>query len=315
MRQVPQSEFVSIIKSIRTNPKYGDPEYILSAYRLYGLQVVPDPFSIEIIIPIKQALLAREGLSVIRIGDGEINLMSYGVYETTPNLDHNVIKSILSMQQDTFEANDLWMIILRDLVMGAVAQADIVGVIGLWRPQGAISAEQFIELLYNDPRGISGQWRALDYMLYLAKQRFFDHKILASAHLYFSLLEHLDQIIPLAQKVILISDRKHIMEKLTRKYPKVNFEFIWIGIPPDSNIAPRNQPDFLRSTFSVLPPDLHGTLGLVGAGPWAEIYCTWIKQRGGVGVDIGTGFDLLDGEVTRPVHKLLGSERVKKYAL
>ena len=315
MKQVPQSELEAIIQSIRTHPQYGDPEYIISAYRAYGLEVIPDPFSAEIVAPIKQALLAHQGLSVVRIGDGEINLMSYGAYANTPNLDYNVVKSILGMQQDTFEVHDLWMIILRDLMMGAVAQADIVGVIGLWRPQGTISAEQFIQLLHNDYRGISGQWRALDYLLRLAEQGVFSHKILTSAHLYFSLLEHLDQILPLAQKILVISDREKMIEKLIQRYPKAAFEFIHVGKPAASGQASRDKPDFLWSVFSALPADLRGSLSLIGAGPWAEIYCTWIKQRGGVGVDIGTGFDLLDGEMTRPVHKILGLERVRKYAL
>ena len=52
-----------------------------------------------------------------------------------------------------------------------------------------------------------------------------------------------------------------------------------------------------------MPNDLRGCLCLIGAGPWAEIYCTWVKQRGGVAIDLGSGFDLLEGKVTRVMHK------------
>ncbi len=314
MKNIPQSELDAIIQSIRDHPEYCDPEYIISAYRSHGLKVFPDPFSAEIVTLINQALLANQGLSVVRIGDGEINLISYGAYVNTPNLDDNVVQAILGMQQDAFEGDRLWMLILRDLMIGAVAQADVVGVIGLWRPR-PINAEQLVQLFLHDYRGISGQWRAMDYLLRLAAQGAFDHKILTSAHLYFSLLEHLDLILPLARKIFIISDRERIMDKFKHKYPKVDFEFIPVGKPAASSQTPRDKPDFLEAVFSSLPADLRGSLCLIGAGPWAEIYCGWVKQRGGVGVDLGTGFDLLDGEATRPIHTLLGLEQVRKYAL
>ena len=51
-----------------------------------------------------------------------------------------------------------------------------------------------------------------------------------------------------------------------------------------------------------LDRSLAGTLVLVGAGPWSEFHCTWVKERGGVAVDFGSGFDLLAGAATRPIH-------------
>lgn len=314
MKEIPQSELDAVIQSICAHPEYCDPEYVISAYRSQGIEVIPDPFSAEIVAPIKQALRANQGLSVVRIGDGEINLLSYGAYANTPNLDDNVVEVILGMQQDTFGVDRLWMIILRDLMLGAVAQADIVGVIGLWRRR-LVSVEQLIELFLNDYRGISGQWRAMDYMLRLAEQGALDHKIVSSAHLYFSLLEHLDPILRLARTVFIISDRERMLDKFKHRYPQVDFELIRVGKPVDSCQTPCDKPDFLGSVFSALPADLQGSLCLIGAGPWAEIYCTWVKQRGGVGVDLGTGFDLLDGEMTRPIHGIVGLEQVRKYAL
>ena len=102
--------------------------------------------------------------------------MSYGAYAHTPHLDDHVVKAILAKQQDAFEVDPVWMIILRDLMMGAVAQADVIGVIGLWRPQGPASAEHLARRFLQDHRGISGHWRAMDYMLKLAGQRAFDRQ-------------------------------------------------------------------------------------------------------------------------------------------
>ncbi len=313
MNDVPQNELEEMVQSIRTHPEYFDPDYIINAYRAHGLNVIPDPFSMDIATPIEQALSAGKAWSVVRIGDGETNLLSYGAY-STPNLDRHVVKRIIAMQQDSFEVNPFWMIVLRELMIGALAQADIIGVIGLWRPK-PLSADELARLFPKNYRGISGQWRAIDFMLRLANQGFLNHKILASAHLYFSLLEHLHDILPLAKKVFLISDRKTVMEGIRRKYPNLDFECIIVGKSTESLQTQRDQPGFLSLVDSALPANMQGYLCLVGAGPWAEIYCTWVKQRGGVGVDIGSGFDLLDGQMTRPIHEVVGLEKVRQYAL
>ena len=59
----------------------------------------------------------------------------------------------------------------------------------------------------------------------------------------------------------------------------------------------------LRETLHVPYP---GALFLVGAGVFGKIYCHWIKQRGGVAVDIGSIFDSWAGEgrVGHPVRSL-----------
>lgn len=315
MNNIPQSELEEMVQSIRAHPEYLDPEYVLNTYRAHGIEVIPDPFSADIMTPIKYALHAGKALSVIRIGDGEINLISYKTYTSTPNLDHHVVKRIIAMQQDRFEVDTFWMIILRDLMMGALLQADIIGVIGLWRPN-PLSTEELAQLFLKNYRGVSGQWRAVDFMLKLASRSILDHKLLASAHLYFSLLEYLDDILPLARMIFIISDRKTVAERFKKKYPNLNFEQIIVGMKlTETRPATLDKPDFLSLVDSALPMDLRGCLCLVGAGPWAEIYCTWIKQRGGVGVDIGSGFDLLDGQLTRPVHEAVGPDKLLKYVL
>ena len=46
--------------------------------------------------------------------------------------------------------------------------------------------------------------------------------------------------------------------------------------------------DRIRQTL-VVP--FKGAVFLVGAGPFGKIYCHWIKQRGGIAIDIGSIFD------------------------
>ena len=103
---------------------------------------------------------------------------------------------------------------------------------------------------------------------------------------------------------------------MRNRYPDSKFQHIATGHsggagPADGLAAP----EFLHDVENQLPEDLQGCLCLVGAGIWSEIYCTWIRQRGGVGVDIGSGFDLLAGKVTRPVHRGVLGETADRFAL
>ena len=307
---IPKSELDEVTRSILAHPEYLMPTYVIDKYKKNGAKTIPSPFSTSIATSIRQALLTETPFSVIRIGDGEVNLLSYGDYPKTGCLNHCAIKQIISMQGDRFNINPLWMIVLRDLMMGALIQADIIGVVGLWRFPPPPKAEDIVQNILRDPRGVSGNWRAVDFMLKLAHRSIFKAKILASAHLYFSILENLHNILPFAKKVFILSNRTKIIDKLVLKYPNINFKYISVG---SSEILSSDQPDFLLSIYSTLPVDMVGSLSLVGAGPWAEIYTTWIKQKGGVAVDIGSGFDLMEGELTRPVHKRLSLDKIQQY--
>ncbi|WP_324281903.1 hypothetical protein VKI21_17545 [Cyanobacterium aponinum UTEX 3222] len=97
-----------------------------------------------------------------------------------------------------------------------------------------------------------------------------------------------------------------------KKYPNINFEYIEVG--KWENLLSQ-YPSFLLSVYSMLPKNMKGTLSLIGAGPWSEIYCTWIKKKGEVAVDIGSGFDLLDGDLTRPIHHLIETDKKQKFIL
>jgi len=309
---IPQPERDDFIRSVRSHPEYLDPALLIDRYRDCGLRVDPDPFSTEIIERIERALSAGQPYCVVRIGDGEANLLSYGAYPETPSLNRHVLERFIAMQQDRFKAGSLWRVLLRDLMMGALREADVVGVIGLWRYRRP-EVEEVVRLFAEDPRGTSGHWRAMEYMLRLADEGLFRNRTVASAHLYFSLVENLHRLVGCTDTVFVISNRKRVTEKLSREYPGVHFEPLLIGAPTTGPLP--DEPGFLLSVHERLPAEMSRSLSLVGAGPWAEIYCAWIKQRGGVAVDIGSGLDLLDGEATRPIHERLGRDRVRGYAL
>lgn len=309
----PASEVERTVQRIRSSPDYFSSPYLTETYTRFGLEVLPDPMSPDVADLVTQALRTETPFSVIRLGDGELNLLSFDTYET-PQFDRYCVARSLEMWEDSFLPDDLWMIVLREMMMSAVLQADIVGVLGLWRPK-PLTPEGLIEIFNSKPHSAAGHWRGMDYMLRLAQSGVLREKILASQHLYFGLLNHLEGFVGCARRIILITSRIGILEKLRKKYPRFTFDLISTGSSRNPEESWPDAPHFLYTVASQLPLDMRGCLCLVGAGPWAEVYCSWIKQRGGVALDLGSGFDLLSGMVTRAAHTGVGMDKANPYAL
>ena len=196
---IPQKEIDIVLSSIHKHPEYLNTAFVHKAYSTFKLNISPDPFSKDIINIAINALRHKIALSIIRIGDGEANILTYTKYPDTPELNQIAYKQIIAMQQDSFLVNKYWMLYLQEMMMGAILQADIIGVIGLWRPRKP-TTHTIAEAFIKDHRGISGHWRAIDYLLKLASQDYLKQKTIASAHLYFSVLENLSDLVRSANK-------------------------------------------------------------------------------------------------------------------
>jgi hypothetical protein len=285
----------------------------MESYASLGFKVMADPFNSDVTERAISALRKATPFSIIRIGDGEANLLSFARYAGTPNLDRYTVAALVNSQQDSIVPDELWMLVLRDMMLSSVLQADIVGIIGLWRPVTTFNADKMVDLLRRDSRGGCGHWRSMDYMLRLAREGFLQGKTIASAHLYFGVIQRIDEILSHAKRILLITDKTRLEAAFAGRFPGIAVELLSIGKPQAEGEA--HGPQFLVDVEKGLPHDMRGYCCLIGAGPWAEIYCGWIKQRGGVAIDIGSGFDLLDGKISRPIHNILGLDKINKYAL
>jgi hypothetical protein len=314
LHAVPANEFDAVTDLMRQRPEYGSTDYVRDAYVALGLEVMPDPHDQGLIDRIATALRAAVPMSVIRLGDGEMNLLAYGVYPNSAHLDRACAADIIESQPDRFLVSERWMSTLADMMLSAVKQADVVGVIGLWRPNTPVSLDERIERFRRNPRGGVGHWRATDHMLRLAGGGALKGKLIASAHLYAAVLEGLDRLLAEPTPVLLVTSRPKVMAALALRYPDCGFEQIIVGRAKVGEPL-ADAPDFLFETQRRLPQDLRGHCCLVGAGPWSEIYCGWIKDRGGVAIDLGSGFDLLDGDPSRRAHLPLGLDPGNKYDL
>jgi hypothetical protein len=207
------------------------------------------------------------------------------------------------MQADRFLPTRELFLALRGALELSILAADIVGVLGLWS-QVPILVETVLTKLPSDPRGISGQIRAR-YLALGLPEVLPPPTVFASAHLYVGVLTNLDRLVAAATRVVCITGRAAAVSRLRSRYPDIAIEHIPVGADPNQEEDIPLRPGFLDRVRRALPDDASGVLHLVGSGPWSEIYCQWIKERGGVGVDLGSGFDLLAGMSTRPVHQHL----------
>ncbi len=297
---VPDLELNLFIKLIKRKPDLFDTIYLTKYYKKTSKKIIPDPFSKNISNLIINYIQKNKPMSVIRMGDGEMNLLTYTQYPQLPELSFQTAVESVRKRQHSFVVNKSWLFIFEQMMNTAINEADILGVLGFWRPN-ELNAEQFIPTISKNIRGRWGQWTGLDYINKLSQQNIFANKVLASAHLYFSVIQNLKTIYKQEKKIYLITNQYQVIEKLSAQYPENQFSLIRepISKRPLSNV----EPDFLYNVMSKLPKDMSGSLTLIGAGPWSEFYCTWIKRRAGVAVDIGSGFDLLLGKQLRPVHE------------
>ena len=315
-KKIPHGELDQFADLVRSHPEYLATAYIREIYASLGLQVLPDPFASDVSDLVIRALRTERPFSVIRLGDAEMNILASDAYPNIPKLSDANFRAAMRNQEDFFEPDELWKLLLREMLMSSIVQADVVGVRGLWQSPGKLlDLEKFIGRMKHSPRGPCGVWQSVDYLPGLARRGLFKDKVVASAHLYLGVLQSLDRIVPHARRVLLLTNHDGVVGKIRKKYPGLSIGHIPVGRTKGHEASPLDRPDFLRNVAGDLPTEMRGCFCLVGAGIWAEIYCTWIKQRGGVAVDIGSGFNLLNGAALRPVHRQLGLDRDNPFAL
>lgn len=282
-------------------PELLDPNHIISCYQPNCSKLFSEPVSSGLVQVIINALRNQLPFSVIRMGDGEMNIMTYSDYPQLPTMSSQAVKLSIHKREQSFKATHEWMFVLEKLMKSAVREADVIGVLGLWRTNKNLTTQQFKEKLAKNIRGRFGHWVGLDYMTGLAQQGLFKQQIITTAHLYFSVNNQLSEILKHVQDVFLITGTTKAYDVLSLRQPCNRFHLI--TLPETGRPLKNTGPYFFSETMNQLPSDMSGTLTLIGAGPWSEYYCSWVKQRGGVAIDIGSGFDLLVGNKVRPVHQ------------
>ncbi|WP_461429311.1 hypothetical protein [Gymnodinialimonas sp.] len=302
---VPETELATMRADILERRALMDPAYLATRYRAMGLRVITDPFDREIVVPVIAALQAGEPYLLVRLGDREMNLFSYGADPGTPVLDSVAMEQAVMMCADRFRVTDGQALRVRDAMVASVEAADSVGVVGLWRARPASvddMTEHAVRTLHKSVRATSGHWRGIAQMLNYAEAGALAGKLICSAHAYFGVSHFLPDLMAAARKVLCICNRPEAVGRLRALFPDALVDLIELNADqiPEAQLA--DTPFFLSAVEARLNADLSGTLVLLGAGPWAEIYGEMVRRRGGVAVDIGSAFDLLNGNRSRRIH-------------
>lgn len=298
---IPKQELDTFRKNVKSQPNYLDVHYVREQYKKYCRKVVADPFDFESVAWVNKAIEKKLAMSLVRMGDGEINLLTYPKYDQTPTLNEVVARKSIDKRLHSFNTNEQGLYELSTLMETALIDADVVGVLGLWRPSGSTTVKDFLNNKNVGFRGLSGQWRGIDYMLEMACTGRLSNKLIVSAHNYLAVVQNIDILLAGLDSVWLITSETAAVKRIKQENSKLKINVI--NLPKSKRPLVFDSPYFLHETRKQLPNDLAGKLVLIGAGPWAEIYAYWIKQRGGIAIDIGTGFDLLAGKLSRPVHR------------
>uniref|UniRef100_UPI003B51C8F7 GT-D fold domain-containing protein n=1 Tax=Roseovarius indicus TaxID=540747 RepID=UPI003B51C8F7 len=303
---VPEHEIDHVAAQIRQEPHLLNEEKVIARYRAAGLDTDPDPFSDSIVDRLLQALSGRRPYSVIRIGDGEVGLLALGQEPETPTLDRFAAERTIMNCPDRFRVNEPGFQRLKADMAAAVDAADAVGVVGMWRaaPMAeAPFAESLATDVYTDIRGRAGHWRSVRLLLAMAEAGRLEGKFICSAHNYLHLVRKVGALVSAASGTICITNQPAAVASLRERFPKQRIDLMELNRTRQPAGALPDEPGFLHELEARLPDDLSGRLVLIGAGIWAETYCTWAKQRGAVAVDLGSGFDLLGGRLTRKMHR------------
>lgn len=257
------------------------------------------PQSVECLLQsVTRSLAAREPFSLIRVGNGEGN--AYGM--TLP-LEHDAIFSTFRAEFDSQNHSGIDVETARAFsldVIQAIDNANMVGVRFFRFDENAL-IEKFIEER-NSYAALGLSYARQYFRLRLEEGRMLD-KSVTSAWVHLDLIDRLDDLLALGDKVIVISGR----ERLSRAFAERLGDRLVSFLPvPAQGFVPTG---FSESHFGhrfgeicrFLQRDLSGHLVLVGAGLFGKIYCDLAARRGAVALDLGSLFDVLCGLRTRPV--------------
>lgn len=278
--------------------KYTDSDILdlcqANSARLFSPDRSGDLELVELLI---ERLNQKEPSSLIRVGDGEGNALQFA---ETPD-DPLAWKCF----QHAFAIGDLLPLSRlegRDFaarVRDAILDADLVGIRSIESEQEAAR----IALQYN-VRAALGIMAARTFMQNAITQGIYRERCILSAWTYIGLLPHLERLLAAAQKVIVITGRGQLAPEFKRRLGSRLLAFR--QIPLEARCRESTESHF-RHHFDLelkfLKRDLAGVLVLVGGGYFGKIYCHHAKAHGAVAIDLGSGFDILAGVKTRPVHR------------
>ncbi len=254
---------------------------------------------------------AGEPASLIRLGDGEGRLLGFPEFvnkQATSNevsgLDHSLQ---IWFGRDDFQTEDL--LSLSTQLREAVKNADIVGLPRLKQYQ-AFHVYRYVAQAISQFDLLNESQIITDAAI---------HRYLQFGLFYRLLLDKLDFVGLITGRPQLADIIKNTFSIKELKQYLIPAEAIHPG-----GLEGEHYPDRFNSLKIELQVPYKGAIFLVGAGALGKIYCNWIKQLGGIAIDIGhicdswsnqgrTGHEYHQIEQYKKIPDISLAESVKRY--
>jgi hypothetical protein len=247
---------------------------------------------------LRERIEQKAPTSLIRLGDADGNVLFSGLGIYPELTDYNLQK----ISRIYFGSNKV-MVEHRqfffDIVMEGIDHADLVG-----GPERGTIARSF-ETPYPDldVRGMCGMRGVYDYLATASDLTQLSAKIWASTWFSRALLPHYFDLVRGLPFLGFVSCYPEL-EELFRTRADVQATST-VAVPMQASIAKvhrdiRHYPDAYPGIVDQLRPPFQGAVYIVAAGILSKSYCTVIKQRGGIAIDVGSVADVWMGSRTRP---------------
>lgn len=253
-----------------------------------------------VVAGIRAAIAARAPLSLVRVGDGEARFLAYcdpALRARLSGAQADLLGDVPFRNwfgQPIAAADSVEIIRLQAAAIAAVEQADILGVATADRLATDNLHFGYLGHLESLVAGVArteSGMRLADAMVHIGLHR--------HAPFYRSILEGLDFL-------GVISPHPGLARRLARVHGIGEVaEYL---LPGESRLPEARQnrrdrphfPDVYRELCRTLAVPRPGAVFLVAGGLLAKIYCTVIRQRGGIAIDVGSIVDAWMGLNTRP---------------
>lgn len=252
--------------------------------------------------------------SLVRLGDGEGNILAYDTMRTDfPDAYFWGMRFGLDLwfgKDRNFSIYD-FMDTIYDDFKSSVKSADIICIPGKDRIESVRG---------KSPRGYAGCAAVVDYVcdwLNNSKNRIGDCNI----HYHLAKSGFFNKLLSQVESCAVVTCHMKLSSMLSEKYDGLKVtEYL---IPEEKNNSKTfgvlsqelHYPDVYNILQDDLYPDFQGQVFLVAAGPLGKIYCSLIKERGGIAIDIGSIADIWAGYHSRPAHRKASLEHMKKLSL
>lgn len=231
---------------------------------------------LEVLRAIRLCVDNREPFSLVRLGDGEGALLGYPERFERPVLDEFLM---LWFGTTEFSSDDIEQI--RSDILFSVRNADIVGLPSVeWQSVDTRCEAAAIYAMIDGQRKAAYTYTSINHLLE------YWHWLWDVVHgAPFCGLVSCHALSSTLKQALAIGHVEEYFVPGERGYQR--------------SCDTPHYPDRYRELEERLSIPYRGAFFLVGAGPLGKIYCQWIKDRGGIAVDIGSVMDGWAGMRTR----------------